>query len=111
MAIALCEAGSRGAGRPLLQYTFAGKGLVVFRADLLVNNQVIVELKAARAIESAFEAQLMNYLRATKGGNTTLDELRPQTRFQNSSFLTMNARTRGKHGPQIIRMNTDEEKS
>jgi GxxExxY protein len=37
-----------------------------FRADLLVNGQVIVELKAARTIESAHEAQLMNYLRATK---------------------------------------------
>jgi GxxExxY protein len=36
-----------------------------FCADLLVNHRAIVELKAARAIERAFEAQLLHYLRAT----------------------------------------------
>jgi len=37
-----------------------------FRADLLVENKVIVELKAGRAIEAAWEKQLLNYLRATQ---------------------------------------------
>jgi GxxExxY protein len=36
-----------------------------FRADLLVEKKVILELKAARAIDSACEKQLLNYLRAT----------------------------------------------
>jgi GxxExxY protein len=36
-----------------------------FRADLIVANSVIVELKAARALGSAHEAQLLNCLRAS----------------------------------------------
>jgi len=36
-----------------------------FRADIVVNGVVIVELKASRAMESAYEAQVLHYLRAT----------------------------------------------
>ena len=34
-------------------------------ADLLINNSVIVELKAARTLAPEHEAQLLNYLKAT----------------------------------------------
>ena len=34
-------------------------------ADLLVEDKVIVELKAAEALSPAHEAQLLNYLKAT----------------------------------------------
>jgi GxxExxY protein len=37
-----------------------------FRTDLLVENAVIVELKCARNLDSAHEAQLLNYLKATE---------------------------------------------
>lgn len=42
-------------------------GIVVgsYFSDLLVNDKVIVELKAAQAIAPEHEAQLLNYLRAT----------------------------------------------
>ena|ERR1700680_1087888 len=36
-----------------------------FRADMLVADAVIVELKAARALDPGHEAQLLNYLRAS----------------------------------------------
>jgi GxxExxY protein len=36
-----------------------------FRADLVVENKVLLELKAARTIDEAHEKQLLNYLRAT----------------------------------------------
>jgi GxxExxY protein len=36
-----------------------------FFADLLVDHEIIIELKAARAIDPLHEAQLLNYLRAT----------------------------------------------
>jgi len=36
-----------------------------FRADLLVEDRVIVELKAVRALEASHLAQLLNALRAT----------------------------------------------
>ena len=45
---------------------FRGRQVGDFRADLLIENKVIIELKAGRAIESAWEKQLLNYLRATQ---------------------------------------------
>ena len=36
-----------------------------FKADILVEGAVILELKAGRALEPVHEAQLLNYLRAT----------------------------------------------
>jgi len=66
MAIALSEAGLQVVQQAPIAVHFRGRMVGDFRADLLVNGQVIVELKAARTIESAHEAQLMNYLRATK---------------------------------------------
>ena len=36
-----------------------------FRADLLVSNSVIIELKAVKEITPIHEAQLVNYLTAT----------------------------------------------
>ena len=37
-----------------------------FVADMLVNKCVLLELKAARTLDSSHEAQLLNYLRATE---------------------------------------------
>jgi GxxExxY protein len=37
-----------------------------FEADLLVENKVILELKACRGIDESHRAQLLNYLRATE---------------------------------------------
>jgi len=44
---------------------FRGEKSTDFCADLLVNNQVLLELKAVRVLEPCHEAQLLNYLRAT----------------------------------------------
>ncbi len=43
-------------------------GVVVgdYVADMVVGQRVLVELKAARALESAHEAQCLNYLAATR---------------------------------------------
>jgi len=45
---------------------FRGKQIGDFDADLIVNELVILELKAVRKIVNKHEAQLLNYLRATK---------------------------------------------
>ncbi len=44
---------------------YAGQVVGEYFADLLVENRVIVELKAAEALSPAHEAQLLNYLKAT----------------------------------------------
>jgi GxxExxY protein len=38
----------------------------VFQADLIIENRLIVELKAVESLNSAHSAQLVNYLTATK---------------------------------------------
>jgi len=44
---------------------FRGQQVGDFRADLLVDGRVLLELKAAHTIDQAHEKQLLNYLRAT----------------------------------------------
>jgi GxxExxY protein len=36
-----------------------------YSADILVNNEIILEIKTANGINAAHEAQLLNYLKAT----------------------------------------------
>lgn len=45
---------------------FEGEEAGVHRLDLLVENEIIVELKAVEALEDSHFAQLRSYLRATK---------------------------------------------
>ena len=44
---------------------FRGRVIGDFKADLIINEKVIVELKAVRILNPAHEAQLINYLKAT----------------------------------------------
>lgn len=65
MVLELREAGfSVQQQRPISVY-YKGKVVGEYFADLLVDNLVLVELKAAAKIVEAHEAQLINYLRAT----------------------------------------------
>src|SRR6266850_4300471 len=66
MAMALCEAGLRAQRQFPTPVWFRGRQIGDFRADILVEELVLVDLKAARAIDVAFEKQLLNYLRATQ---------------------------------------------
>jgi GxxExxY protein len=55
--------------RPRSQVAFAVRydGMVVgdYRADLVIDDRIIIEIKAARAIDPTHQAQLLNYLRAS----------------------------------------------
>jgi GxxExxY protein len=59
---------------------FRGEIIADFRADLLVNASVLIELKTAESLNSAHIAQILNYLRATTVGNRSVDEFWPETR-------------------------------
>jgi GxxExxY protein len=50
--------------RPIEVY-YEGKIVGVYKPDLVVNDAVIVELKACQTLVAAHEAQLLNYLKAT----------------------------------------------
>jgi len=45
---------------------FRGNKVGEFRADLLVEKRVLLELKSARMLEKAHEAQLLHYLKSTE---------------------------------------------
>src|SRR5258708_29915076 len=66
MRLALTQAGLQVLDKQPLQVWFRGVIIGVFEPDILVENLVILELKSARAIDPAHEAQLLNYLRATQ---------------------------------------------
>ena len=44
---------------------FRGQNVGDFRADLVVNGAILVELKTAEMIVAAHESQILNYLRST----------------------------------------------
>ena len=48
-----------------IEVLYRGEVVGQYFADLVVENAVVVELKAATAIDSIHEAQCLNYLRAT----------------------------------------------
>lgn len=66
MEIALREKGLRVQSEVPIRVWFRGKLVGDFRVDLLVEDAVILELKAARGMGSSHEAQALNYLRASE---------------------------------------------
>jgi GxxExxY protein len=65
MTMALREAGLGVTPEIKLQAQFRRQPIGWFRADLLIEDVVLVELKATREIDSTHIAQLLNYLRCT----------------------------------------------
>ena len=66
MVMALAESGLTAVREVPVPVWFHGKRVGEYFADLLVDGTILLELKAVRAIESAHEAQLLHYLRATE---------------------------------------------
>jgi GxxExxY protein len=65
MRLALAEAGLVVSPKRPLEVWFRGQVIGIFEPDIIVDEAVSVELKAGRSIDSAHEAQLLNYLRAS----------------------------------------------
>ncbi len=66
MAIELRKLGLSVVQQAPITVFYDGQIVGEYSADLLVEDKVIVELKAARAIADDHEAQLLNYLKATE---------------------------------------------
>jgi GxxExxY protein len=65
LGIALTEAGISVQPQVPIKVWFRGRRIGDFKADMLADGKVLLELKAARGIDVAYEKQLLNYLRAT----------------------------------------------
>lgn len=66
LVVALEESGLSAAREVPVPVWFRGRKVGQYYADLIVEGVVLLELKATRALESAHEAQLLHYLRATE---------------------------------------------
>jgi GxxExxY protein len=65
MAITLSNCGLAVQRQVQIPVWFQGHKVGDFVADVLINEAVLLELKAVRALDPSHEAQLLNYLRAT----------------------------------------------
>jgi GxxExxY protein len=65
MYLALVQCGLSTAAEEPIIVSFRNQVVGQYRADLVVERTVLVELKAARDLTPAHDAQVLNYLRAT----------------------------------------------
>jgi GxxExxY protein len=65
---------------------FHGTQIGEFRADILVDGKVLIELKTGREIDLAWEKQLLNYLRATDIEVGLLFNFGPSAQFRRYGF-------------------------
>ena len=86
MIIALTQRGLFCQQEVAISVSFRGEILGEFLADIVVERKVILELKAARALDTAHEAQLLNYLRATDKEVGLLINFGPKPSFKRFVF-------------------------
>jgi GxxExxY protein len=82
MVLALYQTGLPVTRQVPVDVVFRGLRIGTFRADLLVAGELLVELKAVRAIEEAHVCQVLNYLRATRLEAGLLLNFGPRPQFR-----------------------------
>ena len=78
-----------------IEVWYSGVLLGRFRADLLIENQVIVEIKTGRGLGEADRKQLLNYLRASEVEVGLLLLYGPKPFFQRLVFTNSRKATNG----------------
>ena len=66
LLIAIRSAGFQAEEEVPIPVFYKGQSVGIFYADIVVENLVVLELKAADLITKQFEAQLLHYLRSSK---------------------------------------------
>src|SRR5262245_997173 len=69
-----------------IDVVYAGEVIGQYFADLVINGVVIVEVKAAKAIAEEHEAQLLNYLKATRFEVGLLLNFGPKAEIKRKAF-------------------------
>jgi len=82
LRIALMQAGLRVAVEVPVPVYFRGEVVGNFRADLMANDCVLVELKAVAAFDRAHDGQVLHYLRATSLEVGLLLNFGPRAQFR-----------------------------
>jgi GxxExxY protein len=103
MEIALRHAGLVVQRQVPVMVKFRGEQAGVFKADMLVEGKVLVELKAAKALEPAHEAQTLNYLKATEIEVALLFNFGPRPEFKRLVFDNERKAYRGRANANAAR--------
>ena len=82
MRLALRQANLHAETEVPIQVRFRSELVGIFRADLIVNETVLIELKACEALAREHESQTLNYLRATNIEVALLMNFGPTPRFK-----------------------------
>jgi len=82
LRIALVQAGLQVAVEVLVPVHFRGEVVGNFRADLMVNECVLLELKAISAFDQTHDGQILHYLRATSVEVGLLLNFGPRPQFR-----------------------------
>lgn len=82
MRIALAEVGLKVQTEVPIPVHFRGSLVGVFRADLVVNGLVLIELKVVDGLAKEHETQTLNYLRATSLEVALLMNFGPALKFK-----------------------------
>ena len=81
MRVALRNAGLSAMSEGSLPIHFLGERVGAYRADLIVERTVLVEIKAASVLDRTHRAQLLNYLKATEIENGLLLTFGPKLQY------------------------------
>jgi GxxExxY protein len=95
MALALTESGLANVREVPVPVWFRGRKVGHYFADLVVESNVPLELKATRTLESAHEAQLLHYLRSTEIEVGLLFNFGPRPQFRRLLFDNQRKKIRG----------------
>lgn len=82
LELILIEAGLEVRRQEKITVWFRGREIGHFRADLVVNNIVLVEIKRAKRLHSRHKAQLINALKATEMEIGLLFNFGPKPQFK-----------------------------
>jgi GxxExxY protein len=82
MRMALTQEGLMAQTEVPIPVSFRGELVGIFRADLIVQDVVLIELKACEALAREHESQTLNYLKATAIEVALLMNFGPTPRFK-----------------------------
>jgi GxxExxY protein len=86
MRIALRKAGLNVAQQLPIAVPFEGEAVGEYFADLVVGGVILVELKVAQTMAAEHEAQLINYLKATRFRVGLILNFGPKPEFRRKAF-------------------------
>ena len=95
LSISLRDAGLAVEEQMLVPVWFRNRQVGEFRADMLIEYKVLLELKSATILEPTHEAQLLHYLKATEIEVGLLLNFGPRPQFRRLLFDNERKKIRG----------------